>query len=198
MNFESPYVDMPMRLTVRQNLDSLRPALRGEGSAGRIDGSPPISISGTSSTGATGKLSAGQKTARRARQGADQRARIAAARRADRLARPRHRRLGPHASAKPTARPPAPPSCSPRTTCCEVERLCDRVIIMKRGRIDDDDSPVGADHGALRPRTRSKTCSSMSRAERVAEGTRHDRVTAHPPSRWRAYRRDGPALLVSA
>jgi ABC-2 type transport system ATP-binding protein len=23
----------------------------------------------------------------------------------------------------------------------EVERLCDRVIIMKRGRIEDDDSP---------------------------------------------------------
>jgi len=25
----------------------------------------------------------------------------------------------------------------------EVERLCDRVIIMKRGRIEDDDSPAG-------------------------------------------------------
>ena len=25
----------------------------------------------------------------------------------------------------------------------EVERLCDRVIIMKRGRIEDDDSPGG-------------------------------------------------------
>ncbi len=25
----------------------------------------------------------------------------------------------------------------------EVERLCDRVIIMKRGRIEDDDSPTG-------------------------------------------------------
>ncbi|MCV5869691.1 hypothetical protein OFN61_31030, partial [Escherichia coli] len=24
----------------------------------------------------------------------------------------------------------------------EVERLCDRVIIMKRGRIEDDDSPA--------------------------------------------------------
>ena len=26
----------------------------------------------------------------------------------------------------------------------EVERLCDRVIIMKRGRIEDDDSPDGS------------------------------------------------------
>ena len=25
----------------------------------------------------------------------------------------------------------------------EVERLCDRVIIMKRGRIEDDDTPGG-------------------------------------------------------
>ncbi len=25
----------------------------------------------------------------------------------------------------------------------EVERLCDRVIILKRGRIEDDDSPDG-------------------------------------------------------
>jgi ABC-2 type transport system ATP-binding protein len=25
----------------------------------------------------------------------------------------------------------------------EVERLCDRVIIMKRGRIEDDDTPDG-------------------------------------------------------
>jgi ABC-2 type transport system ATP-binding protein len=25
----------------------------------------------------------------------------------------------------------------------EVERLCDRVIILKRGRIEDDDSPAG-------------------------------------------------------
>ena len=33
----------------------------------------------------------------------------------------------------------------------EVERLCDRVIIMKRGRIEDDDSP-DRDHGALQPR----------------------------------------------
>ena len=33
----------------------------------------------------------------------------------------------------------------------EVERLCERVIIMKRGRIEDDDTPARA-AGALRPR----------------------------------------------
>ena len=32
----------------------------------------------------------------------------------------------------------------------EVERLCERVIIMKRGRIEDDDTPAKL-LGALRP-----------------------------------------------
>ena len=45
----------------------------------------------------------------------------------------------------------------------EVERLCERVIIMKRGRIEDDDTPAAA-AGALRPRARWKRCSSTSRA----------------------------------
>ena len=33
MNFESPYVDMPNRLTVRQNLRRVRTPVRGRGSA---------------------------------------------------------------------------------------------------------------------------------------------------------------------
>ncbi len=43
MNFESPYVDMPMRLTVRQNLDGVRPALRRRGCRRRASPSSPTS-----------------------------------------------------------------------------------------------------------------------------------------------------------
>ncbi len=45
----------------------------------------------------------------------------------------------------------------------EVERLCERVIIMKKGRIEDDDTPRAAAR-PLRPRRRWKRCSSTSRA----------------------------------
>ena len=40
----------------------------------------------------------------------------------------------------------------------EVERLCDRVIIMKRGRIEDDDTPP-RDLGALQPRHAGRSVS---------------------------------------
>ena len=51
----------------------------------------------------------------------------------------------------------------------EVERLCDRVIIMKRGRIEDDDSPDQI--MARYNRIRWKKCSSMSRAAGWRKGT---------------------------
>ena len=63
MNFESPYVDMPMRLTVRQNLTDLRPALCG-GEFARAHRATCRRSRPRSDflDRANGKLSAGQKT----------------------------------------------------------------------------------------------------------------------------------------
>src|SRR3979411_144253 len=140
MNFESPYVDMPMRLTVRQNLTvfgrlyavaNLRERI--EALAADLDLSECLDRP-------NGKLSAGQKT------------RVALAKAL--INQPELLLLD-----EPTA------SLDPDTAdwirqhliayrkannatillashnMLEVERLCDRVIIMKRGRIEDDDSP---------------------------------------------------------
>ncbi len=141
MNFESPYVDMPMRLTVRQNLTVF----------GRIYGVADLKdrIRGLAEDldlvhlldRATGKLSAGQKT------------RVA-------LAKALINRPDVLLLDEPTA------SLDPDTAdwvrsrleqyrvqqgatillashnMAEVERLCDRVIIMKTGRIEDDDTPA--------------------------------------------------------
>jgi ABC-2 type transport system ATP-binding protein len=140
MNFESPYVDMPMRLTVRQNLrvfgqlygvvdveDRIMELARDLDLIEFLDRP-------------TGKLSAGQKT------------RVSLAK--SLLNRPEVLLLD-----EPTA------SLDPDTAdwirtrledyrkahgatvllashnMNEVERLCERVIMMKRGQIVDDDTP---------------------------------------------------------
>jgi ABC-2 type transport system ATP-binding protein len=141
MNFESPYVEMPMRLTVRQNLTVF----------GRLYGVSDLADRIAEVAGdldlvdlldrPTGKLSSGQKT----------RASLAKAL----LNRPEVLLLD-----EPTA------SLDPDTAdwvrgnleryrsangatvllashnMLEVERLCERVIIMKKGRIEDDGTPA--------------------------------------------------------
>ncbi|MBS4084900.1 MAG: ABC transporter ATP-binding protein [Rhizobiales bacterium] len=141
MNFESPYVDLPHRLTVRQNLSVF----------GRLYGvrnvSERIALLAADLDlkdfidRASGKLSAGQKT------------RVA-------LAKALINEPDVLILDEPTA------SLDPDTAdwirghleryrakhnatillashnMAEVERLCDRVIMMKRGKIVDDDAPA--------------------------------------------------------
>src|ERR1700716_4193102 len=62
MNFESPYVDMPMLLTVRQNLTIFGKLYGVENLAGRIEQLAADLDLGDFLDRANGKLSAGQKT----------------------------------------------------------------------------------------------------------------------------------------
>ena len=141
MNFESPYIDMPHRLTVRENLTVFGRLYAVEDLAGRIAQITQELDLGEFLDRATGKLSAGQKT------------RVALAKAL--INSPEVLLLD-----EPTA------SLDPDTAdwvrtrleryraergatvllashnMAEVERLCERVIIMKRGRIEEDDAPV--------------------------------------------------------
>ncbi len=142
MNFESPYVDMPMRLTVRQNLNvfgrlySVR-NLREKIAQLAADLSLTEFLDRPS-----GQLSAGQKT----------RVSLAKALIND----PDLLLLDePTASLDPDAadwirghlesyrRARNATILLASHNMPEVERLCDRVIILKRGRIEDDDTPSG-------------------------------------------------------
>jgi ABC-2 type transport system ATP-binding protein len=140
MNFESPYVDMPMRLTVRQNLTVFARLYGVEDVAGRVATLAEELDLVELLDRPTGKLSAGQKT------------RVSLAKAL--LNRPELMLLD-----EPTA------SLDPDTAdwvrgrleryrvergatvllashnMAEVERLCERVIIMKKGLIEDDDTP---------------------------------------------------------
>ncbi|RED38291.1 ABC-2 type transport system ATP-binding protein [Rhodopseudomonas thermotolerans] len=140
INFESPYVDMPSRLTVRQNLTVFGKLYAVPDLAGRIaELAADLDLTEFLDR-ASGKLSAGQKT------------RVALAKAL--INRPELLLLD-----EPTA------SLDPDTAdwirshlesyrkqrgasillashnMLEVERMCDRVVIMKRGRIEDDDTP---------------------------------------------------------
>jgi ABC-2 type transport system ATP-binding protein len=140
MNFESPYVDMPMRLTVRQNLTVFGRLYAVPDLRARIAQLAADLDLGDFLDRPNGKLSAGQKT------------RVALAKAL--INQPELLLLD-----EPTA------SLDPDTAdwvrqhlqayrqrhgatillashnMLEVERLCDRIIIMKRGRIAHDDSP---------------------------------------------------------
>jgi ABC-2 type transport system ATP-binding protein len=140
MNFESPYIDVPHRLTVRQNLTVF----------GKLYavGSLPERIAAIASEldlaelldRPTGSLSAGQKT------------RVALAKAL--INTPEVLLLDePTASLDPDTadwvrtrledyrRERGTTVLLASHNMTEVERLCERVIMMKRGRIEDDDTP---------------------------------------------------------
>ena len=140
MNFESPYVEMPMRLTIRQNLKVFGMLYGVDNLSERIaEIAAQLDLADLLDR-PTGKLSAGQKT------------RVSLAKAL--INAPDLLLLD-----EPTA------SLDPDTAdwirthleryrdtrgatmliashnMAEVERLCERVIFMKQGRIEDDDTP---------------------------------------------------------
>src|ERR1700760_4807802 len=140
MNFESPYVDMPMRLTVRQNLTIFGRLYAVANLRERIEKLAADLDLADFIDRPNGKLSAGQKT------------RVALAKAL--INQPELLLLDePTASLDPDTadwiRRHLEIYCRENTATIllashnmlEVERLCDRVIIMKRGRVEDDDTP---------------------------------------------------------
>jgi len=141
MNFESPYVEVPMRLTVRQNLtvfgklydvDKLRERI--------VELADELDLTDLLDR-PTGNLSAGQKT------------RVSLAKAL--INKPDILLLDePTASLDPDTadwvRSRLERYCRHRHATLllashnmtEVERLCERVIMLKRGRIEDDDTPA--------------------------------------------------------
>ena len=133
MNFESPYTDIPMRLTVAENLEVF----------GRIYGVADLETRKrrvADDLRIADLIGAALRQAFRrpenpgvARQGLAQRPRAAAAGRADGVARPGHSRLGakPHRSAMRDERGATIVLAS--HNMAEVERLAARVIMLERG-----------------------------------------------------------------
>jgi ABC-2 type transport system ATP-binding protein len=141
MNFESPYVEVPMRLTVRQNMKVFGMLYGVEDLASRIDQLSRALDLADLLDRPTGRLSAGQKT------------RVSLAKAL--INNPDVLLLDePTASLDPDTadwvRAHLERYCRERRATvllashnmAEVERLCERVIIMKRGRIEDDDAPA--------------------------------------------------------
>jgi len=141
MNFESPYVEVPMRLTVRQNLTVFGKLYDVENLRQRIAelGHELDLVDLLDRT--TGNLSAGQKT------------RVSLAKAL--INSPDMLLLDePTASLDPDTadwvRGRLERYCRDRHATVllashnmsEVERLCERVIMLKRGRIEDDDTPT--------------------------------------------------------
>jgi ABC-2 type transport system ATP-binding protein len=141
MNFESPYVDLPTRLTVRQNLTVFAQLYGVADVKARIaELAHDLDLTGFLDTW-TGRLSSGQKT------------RVSLAKAL--LNRPDVLLLDePTASLDPDTadwvrghleryrRANGASILLASHNMNEVERLCERVIIMKKGRIEDDDTPA--------------------------------------------------------
>ena len=141
MNFESPYVDMPTRLTVRQNLSVFAQLYGVANITARIAQLGADLDLSEFIDRPNGKLSAGQKT------------RVSLAKAL--LNKPEVLLLDePTASLDPDTADWVRSRLEAyrrnnRVTILlashnmnEVERLCERIIIMKRGRIEDDDIPA--------------------------------------------------------
>jgi ABC-2 type transport system ATP-binding protein len=141
MNFESPYVEMPMRLTIRQNLTVFGMLYGVRNLAERIDELADVLDLTNLLDRQTGKLSAGQKT------------RVSLAK--SLINSPELLLLDePTASLDPDTadwvRARLERYCRDRRATVllashnmsEVERMCERVIIMKQGRVEDDDTPA--------------------------------------------------------
>lgn len=141
MNFESPYVDMPHRLTVRQNLRVFGLLYDVDDLEGKIDELANALALHDFLDRQTGRLSAGQKT------------RVAIAKAL--INDPQLLLLDePTASLDPDTADwvRARLEAHRRTHNCaillashnmsEVERLCDRVLMLKEGTLVDDDSPA--------------------------------------------------------
>ena len=141
MNFESPYVEMPKRLTVRQNLKVFGALYDVPDVAGRIAALAHDLDLTELMDRQTGKLSSGEKT------------RVSLAKAL--LNQPELLLLDePTASLDPDTadwvrarlerynRERGATILLASHNMAEVERLCERVIIMKRGRIEDDDAPA--------------------------------------------------------
>jgi len=140
MNFESPYVDLPTRLTVRQNLSVFAELYGVADVAARIaELAAALDLTDFLDKW-TGRLSSGQKT------------RVSLAKAL--LNRPEVLLLDePTASLDPDTadwvrghlenyrRSTGATILLASHNMNEVERLCERVIIMKKGRIEDDDTP---------------------------------------------------------
>jgi ABC-2 type transport system ATP-binding protein len=141
MNFESPYVEVPMRLTVRQNLTVFGKLYGVADLRGRIaELARQLDLTDLLDR-PTGRLSAGQKT------------RVSLAKAL--INSPDVLLLDePTASLDPDTadwvRGHLERYCRDRHATvllashnmAEVERLCERVIIMKKGRVEDDDTPA--------------------------------------------------------
>ncbi len=140
MTFESPYVEMPRRLTVRQNLKVFAQLYGVADIAGRIRALAEDLDLADLLDRPTGKLSSGQRT------------RVALAKAL--LNRPEVLLLDePTASLDPDTadwirtrleayrRERGATVLLASHNMVEVERLCERVIIMKKGDIVDDDTP---------------------------------------------------------
>ena len=140
MNFESPYVDMPMRLTVRQNLTIFGRLYAVKNLRERIEKLADDLDLGDFLDRANGKLSAGQKT------------RVALAKAL--INQPELLLLDePTASLDPDTadwvrgyleayrRRTGATMLLASHNMGEVERLCDQVLMMRQGRIVDRGSP---------------------------------------------------------
>ena len=141
MNFESPYVDMPHRLTVRQNLTVFARLYGVDDVAGVVARLAETLALGDFIDRSSGKLSAGQKT------------RVALAKALVNdpdvlLLDEPTASLDPDTADWVRSRLEAYVARTGATVLlashnmAEVERLCDRVVMLRRGTVVDDGSPA--------------------------------------------------------